>query len=352
MIPDWHSFLETHGALIENGRVIHFGKPRDELHAAVSRTVVTDLSHYGLIAVNGADAQSFLQNQFANDVQQVTEQSSQLNAYCSPKGRVLALFRLFKRGDTYYLRLPRAVLEPTLKRLRMFVLRSQVTLTDASDSLVTMGISGPEAGAQLEKILSASPQSFDSSTQIDTPDGGRLTVICIRGPFPRFEISGELAAIKKLWLELEKNIRPAGSDPWTLLDIRSGIPGIHPATVDAFVPQMLNLQTFGAISFKKGCYPGQEIVARMHHLGTLKRRMYRAHVDAPTLPQPSDNCYTSESEQPVGQVVEACLAPEGGFELLAVLQIAHAQNNKVSLSSQQGPTLQLLESPYLHAHST
>jgi len=345
MLPEWKVFLEQAGATIEQGAVMHFGRPDHELAAALNSTVLSDLSHLGLLAASGADAQTFLQNQFTNDVRRIDEQHSQLNAYCSPKGRVLALFRLFKRQDSYYLCLPQPLLAGTLQRLRLFVLRAQVTLADASTALVPIGLAGPEAEALLIKIAGAAPPLVDDCRQLPFA-GGTLTIMRIPGPQARFAIAGEAAAMMALWPLLQAHAAPVGAAPWALLDIRSGIPSIHGATVDAFVPQMLNLQAIDAVSFKKGCYPGQEIVARMQYLGTLKRRMYYARIDTATRPEPGDDLYSPADEQGIGQVVDAQPSPQGGFEMLAVIQIAHAKEGMVRLSSRQGPPLQFNELPY------
>ncbi len=340
MSPEWKIFLENIGAFIEHGSVTHFGKSADELHALATRTLICDLSYRGRISATGADAQGFLQGQFTNDVRAVDEHSSQLNAYCSPKGRALAVFRLWQRADTYYLSLPQEILEATLKRLRMFVLRAQVVLADAGDHLVAIGLAGPGAEAALRNVAGELPQVVDGCVQINFA-GVCISIIRVTDTQSRFEIYGAVDAIKLLWTRLANDVTPVGAGVWKLLDIRSGIPAIYAATADAFVPQMINLQEINGISFKKGCYPGQEIVARMQYLGTLKRRMYQAHAHSETMPLPGDELYTVDHDQSIGQVIDAQASPQGGFELLAVLQIASAENGKVRLHSRQGPLLHL-----------
>ncbi|MEO5573231.1 MAG: folate-binding protein YgfZ [Gammaproteobacteria bacterium] len=340
MSPEWKIFLENAGALIEHGSAVHFGKATDELHAIAARTLVCDLSYRGIISATGADAQSFLQGQFTNDVRAADERHSQLNAYCSPKGRALAVFRLWQRADTYYLSLPKEILEATLKRLRMFVLRAQVVLADASDHLIAIGLAGPDAELILSKLAGELPQAVDACVQINFA-GADISIVRVPGAQARFEIYGEVDAMKTLWNELADDVTPVGAGVWKLLDIRNGIPTIYSATVDAFVPQMINLHEINGVSFKKGCYPGQEIVARMQYLGTLKRRMYKAHVHSETMPLPGGELYTADHDQSVGQIVDAQPAPQGGIELLAVLQIASAEEGKVRLHSRQGPVLHL-----------
>jgi folate-binding protein YgfZ len=341
MQNEWQKFLEQQGAVIENDRVLHFGSPEREPEAAATDHVLADLSHYGLIAARGEEAMDFLQNQFSNDIRQVTDTESQLSAYCSPKGRMLAEFRIFRFRDVYYLRLPRELLEPTLKRLRMFILRSKVTLEDASDTLVRFGFAGPEADKRLGEILKAVPTE---ANRVGQNDG--LVIIRLPGPLPRFEIHGEPDAGQALWRRLARQATPVGAGRWNWLDIQAGLPEILPPTVEAFVPQMVNLEALQGISFKKGCYPGQEVVARMHYLGKLKRRMYRAHLAEPEIPAAGENVYVAGEEQSAGKVVRAEAAPGGGVDLLAVIQIASAGQGNLRLGRPDGPALELRDLPY------
>ena len=343
MNNNWKNHLIALGAQLEQNHCPHFGDAEAEKRAALQSHVLCDLSHYGLIRVSGAEAEGFLQNQFCNDVRKVNRTHSQLNGYCNPKGRLLALFRLFRQDGDYLLRLPREILEPTLERLRMFVLMSKVTLQDDSDAQVSIGYSGADAARHLSNALGSAPAAIDECLHTET-----LTVIRVRGPQPRFEIHGSEAAVRSLWDTLSNQARPAGSAAWTLLDIHAGLPEVLAATREAFVPQMLNLQALDALSFHKGCYPGQEIVARMRYLGKLKRRMYRAHIDADTCPRPGDNLFAegSESGQGVGKVVLAETTPTGGADLLAVIEIASAEQGGLRLYDANGPLLTLQDLPY------
>jgi hypothetical protein len=140
---------------------------------------------------------------------------------------------------------------------------------------------------------------------------------------------------------------PVGPEYWALLDIRAGIPSVHAETSDAFVPQMANMQLIDGVSFTKGCYTGQEVVARMQYLGKLKRRMYLAEVTAPEPPLPGDGLYSpsSRSEQSAGRVVDACAVGGDRYELLVVVEVGAAEGGEVSLG-EGGPTLALREPPY------
>ncbi|HDP89381.1 MAG TPA: folate-binding protein [Thioalkalivibrio sp.] len=342
MKPEWKDFLADAGAEFDDGRVTTYGNPDRERRVTTSGNVFCDLSHFGMIAAYGDDAETFLQNQLTNDVTKVDASHSQLNAYCTPKGRMMALFRLFRRGDTWYLRMPRATLEPTLERLHKFVLMAKVTLEDASGALVRLGVSGPDAVEELEKAAgSRVPTEHDAVATI-----GGYTVIRVPGVHPRFEVYGELESMKNLWERLNVHCAPIGASGWALLDILAGQPSVHPQTVEAFVPQMANMELINGVSFKKGCYPGQEIVARMQYLGKLKRRMYRLHSAQSEAPAPGSDVYGKGRDEPVGKVVDAQAHPDGGIELLAVLQIEAAEGGALHLDSPDGTRAQIEPLPY------
>ena len=343
MNQEWKAFLHNAGAEFDDGRVASFGNPEVELSVATTGEVLCDLSHYGLIAVQGDDAQSFLHAQFTNDLRQVSDTRSQLNAYCSPKGRVLASFRVFRRDGIYYLSLPGELLEPMLKRLRMFVLRARVAMQDAGDALARVGFSGPHAGQRLHDTLGGVPEQVDDALRAQ-----EITVIRVLGSHPRYELYGEPQAMQKVWTALDVHAAPVGAAAWGLLDILAGVPTLSPQTMDEFVPQMINLQLIGGVSFTKGCYPGQEVVARMQYLGKLKRRMYRARIDADTRPLPGEPLYAplEEAGQDLGKIVAAQPSPDGGWEVLAVVQSAAVASGAVRLGGAEGPRLTFVDLPY------
>lgn len=343
MKPEWKQFLLDAGADIRDNRAEHYGNLEQELRVVHTGLVISDLSHKGLIGAYGAGTADFLQGQFTNDIRDVSEQHSQLSAYCSPKGRMLANFRIFKRGDTYYLQLPQELLETTLKRLRMFILMAKVTLEDASQALVRMGFSGPGADRQLLELVGNIPSQPDDVSQTKG-----YTVIRLAGPHPRFEIYGELDAMTKLWNQLNVHAAPVGAGPWEVLDILAGIPTIYKQNSEAFVPQMTNMQIINGVNFRKGCYTGQEIVARMQYLGKLKRRMYRVHVEGSQPVNPGDALYApgSTSGQGTGNIVSAQRDPNGGHMALAVIDINDAEAGTLKLHDASGPAIQLLDLPY------
>ena len=365
MNSQWRDFLETRGAHFDEDGLARFpAAPRQ------ADPALCDLSHLGLIAVSGADAPTFLQGQLTNDVRQVSATHSQLAGYCTHQGRMLASFRLLRRGDTFYLLLPRTQVELVLKRLRMFVLRSRVVLTDASPEFAALGLSGdrvetllaaalpeaavpeiagpkaasPEAtvpeGAGLE--LAALPAEINGQTQL-----GDLTIIRPAGTPPRFLVLGPIPALTTLWDRLATVATPVNAEHWTLRDIQAGLPNIHPETREAFVPQMTNLQRLDGVSFTKGCYTGQEVVARMQYLGKLKRRLYLGEVTADHPPRPGDALFSpiSESAQTAGTVVEASPLEEGRWALSLVAEIAVVAGGHLSLG-EGGHLIQVSEPPY------
>lgn len=315
----------------------------NEFEAVLNSDIVAVLDDYGLIKVEGDDAENFLHAQFTNDLQQgVSEDNSQLSAYCSPKGRVLALFRIFKQADAYYLSMPRELVAATHKRLSMFVLMSKVTLTDESDNISQLGVSGPNSE---QKLMAMAGQPPEQVNQVATKDD--FSIIRIPGTHPRFQIIGPKKEIKSLNNKLGTFVAEVSANAWQLLDIHAGIPVIKLANVEAFVPQMINLQAIDGLSFKKGCYPGQEVVARMQYLGKLKRRMYLAHSDDDAIAAAGDSVFVDGDEpRKTGAVVIAQPAPASGSDLLIVMEIESAENHSLQLHENAPTPLTLKPLPY------
>ena len=237
MNDTWKTFIQSQGAVLDSGRVRDFGDPAEERRAAAQGNVLADLSDLPLIQARGADTQNFLNGQLSNDLRRLDATHSQLAAWCSPKGRMLVIFRLLRRGDDTLLQLPSSLLEPTLKRMRMFVLRAKVTLESADDELVSFGISGPDAEKILHDSIGFAPTEINGSETRD-----EITIARLPGPHPRFEIIAPVEVAKKTWNGLKDKTRPVGPAVWAWLDIMAGIPSVHPETSEAFVPQMANLE--------------------------------------------------------------------------------------------------------------
>lgn len=300
-----------------------------------------DLSHLSLIRVEGEDSRTFMQGQFTNDARDISPEHSQLSAHCSPKGRMLALFRIVERDGAFLLQLPGPLVPALLKRLGLFVLRSKVRIGNASDEVARIGLAGMEAEKLVEECLGDVPAQVDEVIQRDG-------ISCVRlgGELPRFELLLSFERAPALWERLAETAQPSSTELWKLLAIRAGEPVVYPETADHFVPQMANLQRVNGLSFTKGCYTGQEVVARMHYLGKLKRRMYRAHIEA-ACPQPGEELFSSSSAsgQGAGRIVEAAPIP-GGCEVLAVCEVDSHESGEVRLTNAEGPRLEFLELPY------
>ena len=341
MTSAWEEFLLARGCRFEEGSARHFGDAAAELRAARDGGTVAPLTHLGMLECSGEDAQTFLHGQLSNDLRELAPDRSEYAAYCSAKGRMLANFLLWREEQTYALQLARPLLPAVQKRLAMFVLRAKVKFADASASRPALGISGQTAAATLQEFFPVLPRQVHQL--VHDPVNGTLIAL----PGGRFQLVAQLASATRLWDRLTARLTPVGAPCWEWLEIRNGIPLITPATQEQFVPQMANMELIGAVNFKKGCYPGQEIVARTQYLGQIKRRMVLAHVDGAAQPRPGDALYGSEVDgQASGMVVNAQAHPEGGYDLLAVVQTASVAQAGLRLQSVDGPVLSMQPLPY------
>ncbi|MHB1187709.1 CAF17-like 4Fe-4S cluster assembly/insertion protein YgfZ [Thiobacillus sp.] len=338
MIESWKTFLQTQGAAIDHATVLNYGDPATERAAAVDGTIVADLSQLGVIAFRGDEAATFLQGQLTNDVRSLHADGAQWNGYCSPKGRLLGNFLMWRQGEDYCLQLSGDILPGVLKRLSMFILRAKVQGRDASDESVRLVVAGNAAQAAVLAAMGAVPEATMRSA---TSEAGWV----IRVGDDKFVLSIVPERAATVWQVLRQTATPVGAPVWDWLRLNAGIPMIVTATQEQFVPQMVNLEVIGGVSFQKGCYPGQEIVARSQYLGKLKRRMFLAHVDAEAAP--GDSLYSADIEgQATGTVVNAAPSPTGGFDVLAVAQVESANTQVLHLKAAGGAALSLKPLPY------
>lgn len=337
MKPEWKQFLIDYGAEFAGDSLISFGNPERERRIPPQGAILCDLSHFGLISVSGADAATFLQGQLTNDIRQVSEEQSQLSAYCNPKGRVLATFFITQRQGVYYLSVSRDLLEATLKRLRLYVLRAKVALEDASASLVHFGYAAPDGDKQLAALLGKAPTNAYDTLQI-----ANLTIMRQPAPIPRFKILGELDDAKKLWQRLNVNAACVGRSSWEYFNVMSGVPMVTQASSEAWVAQMLNLHLINGVSFTKGCFPGQEVVARLKYLGKAKRQMYRIGIPHCVTVPAVGTLIASSNDPEAGTILNAALNPDGYVEALAVMKIAET-TQPLHLGEY---AVQVLELPY------
>jgi folate-binding protein YgfZ len=346
---NWIEHLATLGARFQPGeatQIEDFGKTLSAADLAAGAVApVTDL---GLIAVSGEDGASFLHNQLTNDVEHLGTLEARLAGYCTPKGRLqatLLMWRSSQGSQDIYLQLPRAIQPPLQKRLTMFVLRAKAKLRDATEEAPTaavLGLVGAKAGEALARHAGMLPDAPYGKVE-----GGFGTVIRLADAFgaPRYLwITSSETAIAAL-AALRETLQLGGNAAWHLSGIHAGVPQVTPPTQEQFVPQMVNFELIGGVNFKKGCYPGQEIVARSQYLGKLKRRMVLA-----TLPnasaQAGDEIFSSEDpDQPSGMIVNAAPNGQGGADALVEIKLA-ALEREVRHGSAGGTQLSFLPLPY------
>ena len=283
----------------------------------INNNILCDLSHLGLLEISGADAVTFLQGQVTNDVSLLNGSNAHYSAYCNPKGRMLALFLAFAHYDHLHLQFNRELLEPTMRRLKMYVMRSKVEIKDVSDSIIKFGLNGPQAASMLASVFSKIPtQDYEL---VSLENGATLKLPSVNGD-ARFEIFTDSTNAPVIWDALKNNCKVVENLHWDWLEIQAGIPDIELKTQEQFVPQMLNLDILNAINFKKGCYTGQEIVARTHYLGSVKRRTYLAELANQNAPAAGDKVLDALKNE-VGQIVRVAANANNGFDALIEVRI-------------------------------
>src|SRR5688572_30469863 len=293
-----------------------------------SPPLLVDLPDNALIATTGDDAATFLQGQLTNDVLALAPGQAQWTGWCSPKGRLLASLLLARNAEGYLAMLPAELAPAIAKRLSMYVLRSKVKIADVSAAHACLGV----AGAGASQVV----KDFAGDARLVLPIGADLYVVIA----PRDDTGLEA---------LRKATRPAHANDWTLALIRAGIPTVVAATQDEFVPQMANFDLIGGVSFRKGCYTGQEIVARTQYRGILKKRMALAHVEGAT-PTPGQSVYSPAfGDQSAGVVVNAAAAPDGGYDLLVVAQLQSLREGGLRLGSPDGAPITIRSQPAAEA---
>ncbi|MBN2976847.1 YgfZ/GcvT domain-containing protein [Pseudomonas lactucae] len=294
------------------------------------------LSHEGVLAVRGADAAKFLQGQLTCNLNYLSDTQASLGARCTQKGRMQSSFRIVLQGDGVLLAMASELLDPQLADLKKYAVFSKSKLTDESAAWVRFGVANGDH--LLTGLGLGLPAETDSVARAEH-------LIAIRVSPGRAELWVPAESADTVRSQLAAHLDEAPLNDWLLGQIRAGIGQVMPQTRELFIPQMLNLQAVGGVSFKKGCYTGQEIVARMQYLGKLKRRLYRLKLDAAQMPEPGTPLFSPSHNSAIGEVVIAAKA-DLSIELLAVLQAEAADSGDVYLGTLEGPGLQLLELPY------
>lgn len=290
--------------------------PDAAARAALDGSIRAVLDDRGLLAFSGNDAVSFLHGQLSSDVRGLAAGESQLTSYSDARGRVLAVARLYREADRLLLELPAQGLEPLRRQLERYVLRAHVDITDVSADIARVGVAGESAAV----VLAGVSGDLSEGDAADRCVGSGIRVVRVPGPRPRWQVLGPPEAVQSLWETLGTQIPAFGARAWRLMEIEAGIPTVRAGARGRFVAQMLNLDRLGAVDFAKGCYPGQEVIARTRNLGRIKRRMQllRARAaDGP--PAPGTTVHAGGAD--AGEVVDAEAHPDGGTLLLAVLRL-------------------------------
>ncbi|GLK88174.1 CAF17-like 4Fe-4S cluster assembly/insertion protein YgfZ [Pseudomonas turukhanskensis] len=294
------------------------------------------LSHEGVIAVRGPDASKFLQGQVTCNLNYLSDSNASLGARCTPKGRMVSSFRIVSEGDGYLLALAGDLLEAQLTDLKKYAVFSKSTLSDESAEWLRLGlVDADEVLGELGLML---PTDADGVARTEN-------LLAIRLPDGRVELWVRQAIRAEVLQQIQAKLPERPLNTWLLAQIRAGIGQVLGPTRELFIPQMINLQAVGGVSFKKGCYTGQEIVARMQYLGKLKRRLQRLSLEGSELPAVASELFSPVHRSSVGEVVLAAQS-ETGVELLAVLQEDAVTDGRIHLGSETGPALQLLDLPY------
>lgn len=295
-----------------------------------------ELERDGLISFSGADAGSFLQGQLTSDVATLTPPKTQYSGYCTPKGRLLATFLLWRLNDEILLQVPANLREAIQSRISRYILRAKVKAADATPRYVLFGVAGPGADAAISELAGAPPALHDVTST------NALAVT--RLPLDRYLllVSAESAAATRR--VLSAHAEPQEPAMWAALDIEAGVPVITPETQEQYVPQMVNMDLIGAVSYSKGCYPGQEIVARTHYLGRTKQRTYRVRLPAEVEAHVGDRLYSDEygADQASGAILNVAA---GASDALAVIY-TNSVARGVHHGSLDGPAIEVLPLPY------
>ena len=294
---------------------------------------------YGMLRVTGADAAGFLHSQLSSDIRGLTSGCLRLTSYSDARGRLLAVMSVLADEDGFLLELPDDRLEPVAAQLRRFVLRARVEIEDASPAWSAFGLAGPSVADAVERRLQCRAPAAGEWVALD----GGVGLAGVPAGGGRWLAFGPQQHLHALWQRFD-GLPTAAAECWDVLDIKSGIPSVHAETAGRFVAQMVNLDCLGALDFRKGCYPGQEVIARTRYLGRIKRRMFPLRApSAERLPAPGGSVLDSATGDSVGELVRAAPDPAGGVLCLAVLRLEAAD---APLALDDGSAATRLDPPY------
>jgi len=333
MQKNWQDFLAQPSTATSDKLVLDIEKIKTIATRGLDENTYCDLSQFDVLTVSGEDAGEFLHAQLSSDVAALEINEAQLSSWCNIKGRVIVSFLLYRHHDHYYLLLEKEMTEQVHKRLQMFVLRSNVNIVNESERLIRIGICGLSAHNQIEEFIQSKPEAISISLKISP---NMSIVVC------------PVDLAKELWSKLQISAQAIASENWSLYNILTGITWIGISESEEFLPQSLNMDLIGALSFDKGCYPGQEIIARMHFRGKLKQRLFLAHARIEKVPAHKTKLFIAETNAHIGMVAKAFMNEAQSCMMLVVLDIELAESAAIHLDSDEGSLIEILPLPYSH----
>lgn len=292
------------------------------------KNFISPLTHYGFLAIDGPDTSKFLQGQTTCNISEVNGSHGKRGACCSPKGRVISSFLLGSAGEeNFILRMRRKLVDITESALSKYIVFSKAKQTNTSDEYIAIGLSGTKSSGTIGRIFGRVPNE-----KLGTIVKGENIAVQLDEEGNCFECWMKIDTLEELWSQLAAGFTLQGSKTWELLTIRLGLGEVDCETTESFIPQMLNYHTTGAISFTKGCYTGQEVVARMQYKGKLKKHMYHIYLDKDLL-RPGDDLYSEKGQQSIGKIVNIVNIDGRGCEALAVITEKHVTNDDVFINT-------------------
>lgn len=340
MLESWKNFLSQYKAQWKNDYCLSFGDYLTELDHLISTDRITDLTHLGCLKINGDHAFQFLQGQLSCDMREITSQQGQLAVHCNPQGQVIAALLAYQQENDYFLIAPLESLQAAYQSLKRYGLFSKVTFTDLSVEIVRVGFWGPSAKDQLQSYFNEL-----SSNKYSVLHSQGYSIIRLPSAQARYLIIGNQSLMEDLWKSLSKQAKPVSTTAWMVEDVRAGIAHIPLCYQETFTPNVLNFHLINGISFTKGCYTGQEVIARIHYLGKLKQRVFYIRVEG-ELANIEGMMLLYSDDTPVGNVLQLYQTGANLYEGLAVIYIKAFEGPPLVLEEYINARVKILTLPY------
>lgn len=294
---------------------------------------ITALSQFSILKISGKDSNQFLQGQLTCNVNELSDSNSFFAAFCNAKGRTITTLLILKSNDDFLLILPTVLLDKVANKLKMYILRSDVQLQNMTDELCLTGVNEVDKGLLPELNTTAFSVTNTNATFITLPSN-----TC-----QRYLIISQIAVAKTLWTELTNaSYTVDDNQNWDYADISSGLPWLSMETTEEYIPQMLNIDKLGGISFTKGCYTGQEIIARTHYLGKAKRELFLAECVSDIALDINTQIISNNPEQTLGKVL-SLESNTYKTRLLLVLSTSDTDTEKLVLNNKNQTKINLID---------